>query len=108
MRSEIASVVTHFSGYGNVIVNGREKNQWLKSISDRYYGFSEHFDSLRPYLRIGATRPNGVISEGQTLAQRSMRPSVRHLSHCLGLLAQLVEQRTFNPWVEGSIPSQSI
>ena len=26
----------------------------------------------------------------------------------LGLLAQLVEQRTLNPWVAGSIPSQPI
>lgn len=43
MRSEVASVVTHTSGYGNAIVDGREKNQWLKSIIDRYYqGFSEH------------------------------------------------------------------
>ena len=30
------------------------------------------------------------------------------LSFSIGLLAQSVEQRTFNPWVEGSIPSQSI
>ena len=41
MRSEIASVVIHISGYGNAIVNGRERNQWLKSIGDHYYGFSE-------------------------------------------------------------------
>ena len=42
MRSEIASVVTHISGYGNAVVDGREKNQWLKSIIDHYYqGFSE-------------------------------------------------------------------
>ena len=42
MRSEIASVVTHVSGYGNAVVDGREKNQWLKSITDHYcQGFSE-------------------------------------------------------------------
>ena len=42
MRSEIASVVTHFSGYGNAVVNGREKNGWSKSIVDRHcQGFSE-------------------------------------------------------------------
>lgn len=46
MRSEIASVVTHIRGYGNAIVDGREKNQWLKSIIDHYYqGFSEQFES---------------------------------------------------------------
>ena len=27
MRSEIASVVTHSSGYGNAVVDGREKNR---------------------------------------------------------------------------------
>lgn len=36
MRSEIASVVTYVSRYGNAIVDGREKNQWLKSIIDHY------------------------------------------------------------------------
>lgn len=43
VRSEIVHVVTHESGYGNTIVDGREKKQWLKSVIDRYYqGFSEH------------------------------------------------------------------
>lgn len=43
MRSEIVHVVTHESGYWNTIVDGREKDQWLKSVIDRYYqGFSEH------------------------------------------------------------------
>ena len=42
MRSEIASVVTHVSGYGNAIVDERKNNQWLKSIIDHYcQGFSE-------------------------------------------------------------------
>ena len=46
MRSEIAYVVTHIRGYGNAIVDGREKDQWLKSIIDHYYqGFSEQFES---------------------------------------------------------------
>ena len=41
-RSEVAAVVTHISGYGNAIVDGREKNQWLKSVIDHdYQGFSE-------------------------------------------------------------------
>ena len=43
VRSEIVNVVTHKIGYGNTIVDGREKDQWLKSVIDRYYqGFSEH------------------------------------------------------------------
>lgn len=37
MRSEIVHVVTHESGYGNTIVDGREKDQWLKSNIDHYY-----------------------------------------------------------------------
>ncbi len=42
MRSEIASVVTHNSGYGNAVVDGREKNQWSKFIIDQHcQGFSE-------------------------------------------------------------------
>ena len=44
-RSEVAAVVTHISGYGNAIVDGREKNQWLKSVIDHdYQGFSEQKD----------------------------------------------------------------
>ena len=65
-----------------------------------------------PFVRICASAqqdPTGSFPwAGVTHARRSLRPSVRQLSHCLGLLAQLVEQRTFNPWVEGSSPSQSI
>ena len=42
MRSEVASVVTHVSGCGNAIVDGREKNQWSKSMIDHdCRGFSE-------------------------------------------------------------------
>ena len=42
-RSEIVNVSTHMSEDGNTIVDGREKDQWLKSVIDRYYqGFSEH------------------------------------------------------------------
>lgn len=41
-RSEIVTVINHVSGYGNTIVDGREKNRWLKSNIDHYYqGFSE-------------------------------------------------------------------
>ena len=43
-----------------------------------------------------------------THAHRSLRPSVQQELHCLGRLAQLVEQRTFNPWVAGSRPASSI
>lgn len=33
-RSEIVTVITHIVGYGNTIVDGRKKNQWLKSNID--------------------------------------------------------------------------
>lgn len=53
MRSEIASVVTYISRYGNAIVNGREKNQWSKSIIDYYcQGFSEQVRTMRMLLYI--------------------------------------------------------
>ena len=52
MRSEIASVVTHISGYGNAIVDGREKNQWLKSINNCYcQGFSESVGIMQFFER---------------------------------------------------------
>ena len=64
MRSEIASVVTHFSGYGNVIVDGREKNPWLKSIIDHYcQGFSEQVVGANPTPVISAQqrRSSGTV-----------------------------------------------
>ena len=42
VRSEIVNVVTHKIGYGNTIVDGREKDWWLNSIANHHYvGFSE-------------------------------------------------------------------
>lgn len=41
-RLEIVTAINHVSGYGNTIVDEREKNRWLKSNIDHYYqGFSE-------------------------------------------------------------------
>ena len=33
-RSEIVTVITNIVGYGNTIVDEREKNKWLKSNID--------------------------------------------------------------------------
>lgn len=49
VRSEIVNVVTHESGYGNTIVDGREKNQWLKSIINRYYQVFQSTDMSEKY-----------------------------------------------------------
>lgn len=77
MRSEIASVVTHIRGYGNAIVDGREKNQWLKSDIDHYCrGFSEqyrlHIDILgRMFRLVQLQAMHDAMSVAKAISERA-------------------------------------